>query len=190
MALLTQKALMTTFEEMLEEMQFDKITVSALVKRCGISPNTFYYHYQDIYALLNTWLSRKIGEMRAQSGDSGGWREEAKIFLHYCQEHPKTIYHIFDSLSREQLERYVFSSTEDSFAKQVRLRVEGKNLTEEHVDEIIQFCKFAYMGFFIKFLWNRMDFDVDKSVDRLGTMFENFVYGEINRAAASETSGY
>ena len=176
MALLTQKALMTTFEEMLEEMQFDKITVSALVKRCGISPNTFYYHYQDIYALLNTWLSRKIGEMREQSGDSGGWREEAKIFLHYCQEHPKIIYHIFDSLSREQLERYVFSSTEDSFAKQV--------------NEIIQFCKFAYMGFFIKFLWNRMDFDVDKSVDRLGTMFENFVYGEINRAASLEASGY
>ena len=37
---------------MLAEMPFYKITVSALVKRAGISPNTFYYHYEDIYDLL------------------------------------------------------------------------------------------------------------------------------------------
>ena len=42
MALLTQKAILSTFEEMLEEMPFDKITVSALVRRCGVSSNTFY----------------------------------------------------------------------------------------------------------------------------------------------------
>lgn len=45
MALYTKKMIMTTFGEMLEEMPFDKITVAALVKRAGVSPNTFYYHY-------------------------------------------------------------------------------------------------------------------------------------------------
>ena len=50
MALLTKRVIMTTFQQMLEEMPFDKITVSALVRRCQISSNTFYYHYQDIYA--------------------------------------------------------------------------------------------------------------------------------------------
>ena len=53
MALYTKKLIMTTFQEMLAEMPFDKITVSALVKRAEGSPNTFYYHYQDIYALLD-----------------------------------------------------------------------------------------------------------------------------------------
>ena len=53
MALYTKKAIMRTFQQMLEEMPFDKITVSALVRRCEISSNTFYYHYQDIYALLD-----------------------------------------------------------------------------------------------------------------------------------------
>lgn len=70
MALLTQRAILSTFEEMLEEMPFDKITVSALVKRCGVSANTFYYHYQDIYALLDAWLTKKIGEIREKQGMS------------------------------------------------------------------------------------------------------------------------
>lgn len=60
MALLTQKAILSTFEEMLEELPFDKITVSALVRRCGVSSNTFYYHYQDIYDLLDVWMSTRL----------------------------------------------------------------------------------------------------------------------------------
>ena len=44
-ALYTKKLIMTTFQEMLAEMPFDKITMSALVKRAEGSPNTFYYHY-------------------------------------------------------------------------------------------------------------------------------------------------
>ena len=59
MAQYTQKAILRTFQDMLEKMPFDKITVSAIVSNCEISPNTFYYHYRDIYDLLDTWLSIK-----------------------------------------------------------------------------------------------------------------------------------
>ena len=48
MAQYTQKAIVSTFQHMLEEMPFEKITVSALVRRCEISSNTFYYHYREI----------------------------------------------------------------------------------------------------------------------------------------------
>ncbi len=45
MAQYTKKAILQTFEEMLEKMPFDKMTVSAIVARCEISSNTFYYHF-------------------------------------------------------------------------------------------------------------------------------------------------
>ena len=60
MAQYTQKAIIETFEKMLIEMPFDKITVSALVRRCEISSNTFYYHYSDIYDLLDVWLRGEL----------------------------------------------------------------------------------------------------------------------------------
>ena len=75
MALLTQKAILSTFEEMLEEMPFDKITVSALVRRCGVSSNTFYYHYQDIYDLLDVWMSTRLGMLKKSVPESKGWKE-------------------------------------------------------------------------------------------------------------------
>lgn len=89
MALLTQKAILSTFEEMLEEMPFDKITVSALVRRCGVSSNTFYYHYQDIYDLLDVWMSTRLGMLKKSVPESKGWKEEVRVFLKYCPEPSK-----------------------------------------------------------------------------------------------------
>ena len=100
MALYTKKLIMTTFQTMLEEMPFDKITVVALVKRAGISPNTFYYHYQDIYALLDAWFRERVKHFVPQDSPVE-CKSTTKILLHQCKAHPKTIYHVFDSLSRD-----------------------------------------------------------------------------------------
>ena len=62
MANYTHKAILQTFDEMLMEMPFEKITVSALVARCEISSNTFYYHFQDIYDLLDEWMDEQMME--------------------------------------------------------------------------------------------------------------------------------
>ena len=113
MALYTKKLIMTTFQTMLEEMPFDKITVVALVKRAGISPNTFYYHYQDIYALLDAWFRERVEHFVPQDSPVE-WKSTTKTLLHQCKAHPKTIYHVFDSLSRDYLERYIFSLTDDA----------------------------------------------------------------------------
>ena len=90
MALYTQKAIMRAFGEMLEEMPFDKITVTALVKRCDISSNTFYYHYRDIYDLLDAWFHLELGRF---TGEGTDWHTSTKAVMRECQAHPAKIYH-------------------------------------------------------------------------------------------------
>lgn len=114
MALYTKKLIMTAFAEMLEELPFDKITVAALVKRAGVSPNTFYYHYEDIYALLDAWF-RQVVEFYAPADSFLEWKSATKAVLHRCKDHPKVVYHIFDGLVPDRLERYIFSLTDDVF---------------------------------------------------------------------------
>ena len=77
MAHYTEKAIISSFQEMLEEMPFDKITVTALTKRSDISPNTFYYHYQDIYALLDYWLGLRLDSFFQYKP----WQEGAVILM-------------------------------------------------------------------------------------------------------------
>ena len=56
----TEKAIMDTFLLLLNQNPLDKITVKDIVSACGISRNTFYYHYQDIYDLLRATFASVV----------------------------------------------------------------------------------------------------------------------------------
>ena len=172
---------MSTFETMLAEMPFDKITVATLVKRAGISPNTFYYHYQDIYALLDVWF-QKNAEAFIPAEKPIEWKSVTKNVLRRCKEHSKTIYHVFDGLSRDRLERYIFSLTDDAFSRVVHQAAEERDISEENLRSIASFCRYAFIGFVMQFFWNGMENDIDESVDRLGTLFDSFLHGALQTA--------
>lgn len=173
MAIHTKKAILRTFQEMLGEMPFDKITVSALVKRCEICSNTFYYHYRDIYELLDVWMADRLGGIAKEHADN--WREAVKAFLRACQENKTLIYNIFDCLSRDRLMRYVFSMSDDAASKKIREYAGERELSEETMWEVTFSCRYVILGFFTQFLWNRMEGDIDRHVDRIGDHLENFV---------------
>ena len=99
--------------------------------------------------------------------------------LHKCKAHPKTVYHVFNGLSREQLERYIFSLTDDVFLKVVQQVAEGRPISDNHLRNIASFCRYAYIGFVMQFFWNHMENDIDESVDRLGGLFDTFVAGAV-----------
>ena len=174
MANYTEQIIMQTFHQMLETTPFDKITVSSLTRAAGISHNTFYYHYEDIYALLNAWLESTL-RVYTQEEIDGDWKNNILEILRICREDSRVVYHIFHSLSHERLERYVFSMTDDMFWRYVRRQAEKKDLPEDYLRDVAKVCRYAIFGFFLEFLWNNMEGDVEKSVEKLAGLFTGFV---------------
>jgi AcrR family transcriptional regulator len=179
MSSFTQKALLQTFEDMLETMPFDKITVSAIIKACGLSKNTFYYHYQDIYELLDAWMHEKFEKYATSDSD---WQGNVTAILYACKEHPKVVYNVFHSLSRDNMERYVFTMTYDSFFRYVKVAAAGYEVSEDRIADIADFCRYSFFGFFLKFLWSRMDDDIDESVAKLSNLFSGFVHHAVEQS--------
>ena len=52
MANFTKKAIKESFIRLLKERPLSKITVQVIADDCGINRNSFYYHFQDIPALI------------------------------------------------------------------------------------------------------------------------------------------
>lgn len=52
---ITKQALANALKELLEDRSFDKICVSDICDRCGMSRKSFYYHFRDKYDLVN-WI--------------------------------------------------------------------------------------------------------------------------------------
>ena len=130
MALLTKGAIMTAFEEMLMEMTFDKITVSALVKRSGISSNTFYYHYKDKYDVINQIFDNEMMTSSLDSRTLSGW-----IYLRCLCEY----FYENRAFYRQALEINGQNSFAEHFRESIFQRVSDTYRSEYREDDLSEF---------------------------------------------------
>lgn len=185
MANLTQRAILHGFEEMLGEMSFSKITVSALVSRCEISPNTFYYHFRDIYDLLDTWLDMKKATFFQRQTGVNDYTKVLKAFFHALKEHPKLVYHVSDSLTRERMEQYVFVSLKSKFWEYIEKEGMKRKVDANTLHAFTDFCCYCFLGMTLEYVWGHMEADTDTMVDRMDTLFQGMLHTVLLEADAA-----
>lgn len=171
MANLTQKALIREFEAMLTDMPFGKITVSALIARCEVSSNTFYYHFHDIYDLLGSWIAVKRSAFLQERDAEEPWDVRLKAFFRTLKEHQAPMQHLFDDLSRERLERHVFEVSKPWFYNYLRTTTVNQSIDEHILQGLADCCCYAFYGLLLEFIRSNMTLDANAAVDRLHTIF-------------------
>ena len=56
----TKDLILSSLYDLLQEKPYEKITVSAIVKNCGISQRTFYNHFKDKHELMEWSLHQPL----------------------------------------------------------------------------------------------------------------------------------
>ena len=107
MSNLTCKALAAAAVSLLEERPLDKITVRDITDRCGLTRNTFYYHFQDIYDLLGYIFREEADATLEKYSVKGDWKEVFLDILSYLKMKKRMIEHVYYSTRKEELEFYV-----------------------------------------------------------------------------------
>jgi len=144
MAQFTKKAILDAFLRLLEQMPLDKITVRDICADCQISRNTFYYHYGDLYALLEAALRREIQFLQEKHRQGENWYENLRRLFSSVSEHRQQIYHIYRSANHDILMQNLFRATEELFMEYVREAAQGLTVP----DKDIQFICFSYQSMF------------------------------------------
>ena len=166
----TEKAIMHAFLELLNQHPLDKITVKDIVTACGISRNTFYYHYQDIYDLLRATFDA-VAELVLRE-DVTTWQESLRSCTRFALENRRAVYHVYRSAHREQLERYLYRVTEERMDRLIRHLTAQMSISEEDVRYLTLFYKCAVVGILLEWLNADMKGDVDRLISRMGVLLE------------------
>lgn len=166
----TERAIMRTFLELLNQYPLDKITVKDIVTACSISRNTFYYHYQDIYDLLGATFDA-VAE-RVLQEDATTWQESLRSCTRFALENRRAVYHVYRSAYREQLERYLYRVTEERMDHLIRHLTADMPIPEEDIHYLTLFYKCAITGILLEWLNADMKGDVDHLISRMGTLLE------------------
>lgn len=103
----TKKAIKETFIELLDERPLNKITVKDIVEACGINRNSFYYHYQDLPALLEEIIEERLQALMTGHPAISSIEDSFDAALDFVLDHKRAVLHIYNSVSRDVFERYL-----------------------------------------------------------------------------------
>ncbi len=107
MSKLTEKALAQAVMDLLKDRPLDKITIKEITEACGLTRNTFYYHFHDVYELLRWIFEQKTEAIMAKYRDEADWEGGLAETLDYLYENQSMIIHIYESISDDLLTRFI-----------------------------------------------------------------------------------
>ena len=112
----TKQALEASLKKLLMHKSIDKITINDLTADCGISRMSFYYHFKDIYDLVE-WVCVEDGRRALQDKKTyDTWQEGIGQIFDAVMENKPFILNVYRSISREKIENYLYKLTFDLIA--------------------------------------------------------------------------
>lgn len=104
MSQITKRALGASLKNMLLQKPLNKITINDITEDCGISRMTFYYHFKDIYDLVEWVCVEDARQALAGKKTYDTWQEGFLNIFYAVQENKTFIMNVYRSVSRRQIE--------------------------------------------------------------------------------------
>ena len=171
MAQLTKAAIIDAFVRLLQQTPMDQITVQAVTAECGISRNTFYYHYSDLYALLKAMLRRDMDELQRQRQPGEHASEGLRRLIGYLSARQRMFSHIYSAVGHAAMEDYLLETSGELFMAYLRDAAEGLSPSEEDLDFICRSFQFMLIGILLSWVRHGMKGDVADLLERAERLF-------------------
>ena len=137
----TKKAIMESFVHLIEKKPLEKITVRDVVDECGINRNTFYYYFQDIYAVLEDHCDMALATLSEEKSPQNLLLGLLRLSRSFTATHPKAAKMLSFSLGHEGLERYLGARLEPAMQACIL-----KNTGHSPTHTALRFVRHAIIG--------------------------------------------
>ena len=149
---------------MLLKKPLDKITIRDITEDCGISRMAFYYHFKDIYDLVE-WACIEDASKALQGKktyETLAGRCFCRVFEAVVQENRPFVLNAYRCISREQMERFLYQLTYGLIRGVVEDRAGGRASLRRTSPLSPRFYKYSFVGVMLD--WIRQGMTADPRV--------------------------
>ena len=182
MAQHTKNAIRRGFLELLNQRPFDRISVVDIAQHSEINRNTFYYYYEDIFALVEDVLEIEWEKIWERHG-SGSWESVYLAYTEFIRGNKRAVTHLVNSSNRDRLERCFYRSTLEAMTAVVRRMSQGLSISEGELQRIALFHTATLVGLEMAWILGGMKDDAGEQLRETGRMMEASLYSALERAS-------
>lgn len=177
---ITKAALAASLKKMLLNKPIDKITINDLTSDCGISRMSFYYHFKDIYDLIE-WVCVEDGKKALQDKKTyDTWQEGLLQIFEAVMENKPFILNVYRNVSREKIESYLHKLTYDLIEGVVEEKSMDSGLSSADKSFIAEFYKYGFVGVMLDWIDRGMKDDYKVIVEKMSVTLHGAVANSIS----------
>lgn len=186
MSCLTEKALAASLEKLLEKKTLDKITVKEITDGCGVNRQTFYYHFHDVYDLMEYLFSVKAEEFISESVSASHWKEGLLLLMEKLLENKDAILNAINSVDHNQSERFLHKMAKPALSDIAAEFSRGINIEKEDFDFVVDVFAFGFIGVLMNWIMSGMSKEYKKDISRFFIIIEGSLKATIENFEKSQ----
>ena len=163
----TKEMLAESLMKLLARRTLDKITIQDIVDDCGYNRQTFYYHFHDIYDLIDWIFAAQTQELVEKCRACGSLDVGVEAVIAYMRENRRLILNILRSVNGEKLLDNLYRSAQSIVLSALENHPGVQELSTEYRELVAEGFKYALAGLLID--WMRAGIPEDR-VNKVRTM--------------------
>lgn len=186
MATSTKDAMGAALKQMMVVKPLDKITVKDLVEICGVNRQTFYYHFDDVYHLVEWIFQTDLKDMLPTDVEHRQWREDADNFFEYLFDSKEFLLNVYNSSSRLFMLRFFKEKLYLYIENFATLVSDGKDINKQDFEFVTEFYSNGIVGLISQFFDRNLLLPKEMTKERFLNTLDNSVENILERFSSKK----
>ena len=181
MSQVTKRALEQSLKNLLLKKPLTKITVGDIAEDCGINRMTFYYHFKDIYDLVEWSCLEDAKRALDEKKTCDTWQQGLLQIFEAVQQNKPFIMNVYRCVHKEQVEKYLTPLVDDLILGVIDEEADKIPTRDEDKQFIAQIYSYIFIGLMLDWIKDDMRQDPQKIVDRLARLIKGSISEALSR---------
>ena len=178
---ITKRALEASLKNLLLKKPLTKITVGDITDDCGINRMTFYYHFKDIYDLVEWSCLEDAKRALDEKKTYDTWQQGLLQIFKAVQENKPFILNVYRCVHREQVEKYLQPLVDQLLLNVINEEAAGITVRDEDKQFIAQVYSYMFIGLMLDWIKDDMREDPQQIVEKLSKLIKGSVSVALSR---------
>lgn len=181
MSQVTKRALAQSLKNLLLKKPLNKITINDIAEDCGMNRMTFYYHFKDIYDLVEWVCMEDARKALEEKKTYDTWQQGFLQIFEVVQENKPFVMNVYRCVHQEQVEKYLKPLVDHLVLNIINEEADSRSVRDEDKEFIAQVYSYIFIGLMLDWIKADMQEKPEEIVNRLSVLIKGSIAKALSR---------